>query len=206
MTDQRAQERNLIRLEGGWYYKEKGGGTMAGPEECKKERTITGESAKAIAFIKEQATSKLKAELADICKRLRGIPGPDGSRLDGENGLAAAVMRAHDQYAAENKALRVLLWGTHPCKGKYGDDGELQCSKCMIDFKRDPTERIMEGLKQYNENTALRKAVGDERIMEAMEALAEIYNADFWGKLDVTGRLKQIASDLKKAREGIDGL
>lgn len=44
----------------------------------------------------------------------------------------------------ENDALRKLLWEQHPCKGKYGDDGERQCSRLpfIIDFKRDPIERI----------------------------------------------------------------
>lgn len=38
--------------------------------------------------------------------------------------------------------LRYLLWLTHPCLGKYGDDGEMQCSECRIDFKRDTAEHI----------------------------------------------------------------
>ena len=56
----------------------------------------------------ELRIQELEAELADICKRLRGAPGPNGSRLDGENGLAAATMRAHDYYEAESKELTKL--------------------------------------------------------------------------------------------------
>ena len=44
----------------------------------------------------------------------------------------------------ENKILRKLLWMRHGCPSHalYGDDGELQCSKCLIDFKRAPAEAI----------------------------------------------------------------
>ena len=48
----------------------------------------------------------------------------------------------------ENKQLRELLWITHPCVEKYGDDGELQCNQpdCMIDFKRMPAQEITQRL------------------------------------------------------------
>ena len=44
----------------------------------------------------------------------------------------------------ENMRLRELLWAQHPCEGKYGDDGELQCNRLpfFIDFKRDPVDRL----------------------------------------------------------------
>ena len=44
----------------------------------------------------------------------------------------------------ENKELRELLWLRHGCSffQFYGDDGEMQCHHCMIDFKRDPVEKI----------------------------------------------------------------
>jgi hypothetical protein len=44
--------------------------------------------------------------------------------------------------------LRQLIWLNHGCdfKSLYGDDGEMQCGKCMIDFKRDPAESIRDRL------------------------------------------------------------
>ena len=44
----------------------------------------------------------------------------------------------------ENKELRKLLWLRHGCSffDLYGDDGEIQCTSCMIDFKRDSVENI----------------------------------------------------------------
>lgn len=37
---------------------------------------------------------------------------------------------------ATELALRRLLWLRHGCDGLYGDDGEMQCGHCIIDFKR----------------------------------------------------------------------
>lgn len=44
----------------------------------------------------------------------------------------------------ENKELRELLWLRHGCSihKLYGDDGEMQCHHCQIDFKRDNAEKI----------------------------------------------------------------
>ena len=48
----------------------------------------------------------------------------------------------------ENKELRKLLWLTHynHFKHLYGDDGEMQCFECRLDFKRDSIEDIKAGL------------------------------------------------------------
>jgi hypothetical protein len=40
------------------------------------------------------------------------------------------------------ETLRELLFRQHPCDGKYGDDGEMQCAACKIDFRRDTAEEI----------------------------------------------------------------
>ncbi len=43
----------------------------------------------------------------------------------------------------ENEVLRYLLWLNHGhFESLYGDDGELQCGKCRLDFKRDSIEII----------------------------------------------------------------
>jgi len=62
---------------------------------------------------------------------------------------------------SENKTLRRLLWIRHGCPihALYGDDGELQCHACMLDFKRDSAQRIDEtftaiGMRKYLEGTA----------------------------------------------------
>jgi len=53
-----------------------------------------------------------------------------------------------EKLKAENKKLRQLLWQEHPCEGKYGDDGELQCNSyiCVIDFKRNSVKTLEDSL------------------------------------------------------------
>ena len=50
----------------------------------------------------------------------------------------------HDAMATDNRKLREMLWiyHGHSIQGLYGDDGERQCSKCMIDFNRDSVDNI----------------------------------------------------------------
>ena len=53
----------------------------------------------------------------------------------------------------ENKILRRLLWIRHGCpfSALYGDDGEMQCGKCVIDFKRTSAELIEKRFMKINE-------------------------------------------------------
>lgn len=52
--------------------------------------------------------------------------------------LVGDKMKTRVELAKENKTLRSLLWLRHGCESsaKYGDDGEMQCNQCGIDFKR----------------------------------------------------------------------
>lgn len=45
---------------------------------------------------------------------------------------------------AENEGLRKILWLYHGCPSSvlYGDDGEMQCSRCFADFKRMSTDEL----------------------------------------------------------------
>jgi hypothetical protein len=48
--------------------------------------------------------------------------------------------------------LRELLWIRHDSShfsALYGDDGEMQCGACLIDFKRDAPEVIEAQLQRY---------------------------------------------------------
>jgi len=65
--------------------------------------------------------------------------------MDGElsemklsNALSLQVQRLRE----ENNHLRRLLWIRHGCTTLYGDDGEMQCSTCQIDFLRDKPQDI----------------------------------------------------------------
>ena len=66
----------------------------------------------------------------------------------------------------EEQTLRYWLWLKH--KGSdchlYGDDGEMQCGKCGLDFKRDSVERINEvfnkqAFQNMNEYARTQKSV-----------------------------------------------
>jgi len=65
----------------------------------------------------------------------------------------------------ENSILRRLLWLSHGCPfpALYGDDGEMQCHACVLDFKRDSAQKIEGrlreiGLQKYKESLKKRKA------------------------------------------------
>lgn len=56
----------------------------------------------------------------------------------------------------ENIKLRIFMWINHNPKctlgSLYGDDGEMQCSNCKIDFKKDPIDQIIIKLKELTYN------------------------------------------------------
>lgn len=68
------------------------------------------------------------------------------------NGSGEKACNLIEKWASEGKQgmvcedllLRKLLWLRHGCEITvlYGDDGEMQCGKCGIDFKRDSAESI----------------------------------------------------------------
>lgn len=63
-----------------------------------------------------------------------------GKRLSGQAKAQAQAARVEAQ-ELETKYRR-RLWLTHGHMGLYGDDGEMQCGKCVADFKRFPLERL----------------------------------------------------------------
>ncbi len=83
-----------------------------------------------------------------------------------------------DQTCADLKALRRMLWLRHGCAGLYGDDGEMQCGKCLIDFRRDPVIQIERRFLEIGHQT-LRGAEAMRRFAEqrSARALAEIVHA-----------------------------
>jgi hypothetical protein len=67
----------------------------------------------------------------------------------------------------ENHALRKLLWLRHGCPitALYGDDGEMSCSACRLDFKRQPVEEIEARWRQQ----AIASLAGDLHQRKAEE-------------------------------------
>ena len=78
-----------------------------------------------------------------IVKNERLRPQDNIFRLIGEKPMKEKVegkMHIED----ENIILRRMLWLRHGCPQPflYGDDGEMQCHQCGIDFKRTPAKEI----------------------------------------------------------------
>jgi len=109
--------------------------------------------------------------LEEISKHLFKVPcnvpkqrgvGPDSEAST--FGLAFSILKERNEVNDENRRLRKLLWLIHGHQGLYGDDGEMQCGQCQIDYKRDPIETIESkrwdrGIRQLNENEILRGIV-----------------------------------------------
>lgn len=76
-------------------------------------------------------TSDYKEGVAEL-KRLSELPASTGSPSDVE--------------------VRKLLWLRHGCpiNALYGDDGEMQCGICLVDFRRDSVEDIEAKFRRAN--------------------------------------------------------
>ncbi len=61
--------------------------------------------------------------------------------------------------------LRKYLWLSHGHTGQYGDDGEMQCMNCskygIVDYKREPLEKVIDTAIKAKEIQALLKAQED---------------------------------------------
>lgn len=84
-----------------------------------------------------------------VCAECRPIlqrgDGMSDSKQSEEVGAVAA-----SKLKEENRILRYLLGRSHdgPKHRIYGDDGELQCSACWIDFVRDSAQDIKRKLEE----------------------------------------------------------
>lgn len=107
--------------------------------------------------------------LEEVSKHIFKIPcsepekvscGPDTSEV--VFGLAFGILKERNEVNDENRRLRKLLWASHGHTGLYGDDGEMQCAKCMLDYKSDSietleTKRWDRAVKHMTENEVLRE-------------------------------------------------
>ena len=65
----------------------------------------------------------------------------------------------------ENKILRRLLWLRHGCPfpALYGDDGEMQCNVCMIDFKEITAEMLEKKFRSLGMKKYMKEMGGEQR-------------------------------------------
>jgi hypothetical protein len=68
----------------------------------------------------------------------------------------------------ELETARRLLWLRHGHTGLYGDDGEMQCGQCVLDFKRQPLDEIEANFKRQ----ALKAlaAISEKGVMNCLTA------------------------------------
>lgn len=87
--------------------------------------------------------SRLGEKIRHLAVRLRNVHMFMSREIDD---LAAQADRAIDgDKQREEMTLRRLLWLRHDSEHSgilYGDDGEMQCAACRIDFRRDRPAEI----------------------------------------------------------------
>lgn len=62
----------------------------------------------------------------------------------------------------ESRLLRKLLWLRHGHDGLYGDDGEMQCGRCGVDFKRQSAAEIDEAFYNAGLRALSEKALAEK--------------------------------------------
>lgn len=71
--------------------------------------------------------------------------------------LSALLAKHAEGHPSEAELmLRREVWLLHGHQGLYGDDGEMQCAECNLDYKRAPVEGIVECIQALG----LRKLAG----------------------------------------------
>lgn len=77
------------------------------------------------------------------------------------NELRAEVARLRGELAEIEHKYRQALWLRHGHTALYGDDGEMQCAECHLDFKRDTLMAIE--LRLIDNSKSALKAAGKEK-------------------------------------------
>ena len=70
----------------------------------------------------------------------------------------------------EQSLLREFLWINHGCPfpALYGDDGEMQCGKCRLDFKRQPVAELIDHIRGSRIEEMEQQAQPDEELVDAL--------------------------------------
>jgi len=88
----------------------------------------------------------------------------------------AGAVELMEEDAADMRKLRELLWLRHGCVGLYGDDGEMQCGACLLDFKR--AELLSRELERGHRYRNVLAGIGRE-FHAKREAIYAVRNASF---------------------------
>lgn len=112
----------------------------------------------------------LTATLNYFCPFHLSCSNPDDPQFSyTEEGVEAARKEAimmWRQHIEIEKEYRRYMWLHHGHDGLYGDDGEMQCGHCMLDFKRAPLLVIREKLMMLALRQAAAMANGFDKIIQ----------------------------------------
>ncbi len=90
--------------------------------------------------------------------------------------IQSILLARADEAKKQEANICKQLWFNHGCDNRamYGDDGEMQCGNCVMDFKRQPLEEIIKKLSaNHKEELKLeRKKVLDE-VEQAIETIEQ---------------------------------
>lgn len=99
-----------------------------------------------------EVVGKYQADEAEAMKVLQPNM-PESGLVDACRQVKQAAITHADnseKLVQDSKHLRELLWLRHGCPSYalYGDDGEMQCGKCLVDFRRDSGVAIAERFRR----------------------------------------------------------
>lgn len=111
-----------------------------------------------LAPLTAQESGELDALLARVC-----LPTFTERERDTARHVAREAQRLARSQAEE--VYRRTLWLSHGHDGLYGDDGEMQCSRCRCDYKRAPLDEVV---------AAARSGAKDARARERRAVLDQV--------------------------------
>lgn len=143
----------------------------------------------------KKENEELKAQLADKVGTVERVLAEEraaiadwidglvvGSLGSGARKLIVDYIRARGGKWEREKEIRKALWLNHGCSGAalYGDDGELQCNNCMLDFRRmDRDELVLAVMEKVKARLAkLTTALEDIRESSAREVVLHFDDGD----------------------------
>jgi hypothetical protein len=186
-------ERQARRDSFNWYFaREHRGCIQCGLED---HNPVPGNGC--YAYLVELFGSWLDVQQAFQAAKLKA-----GYQDEGKKNFEIAMKSSYEHGFATAKAeatgdaleARRLLWLRHGHRGLYGDDGEMQCNECGVDFKRDSIEAVVDA------NRAAMRELGFAAGIEAAAKLME-ENAACFGKSGEPHFTWQLEAEARHIRE-----
>ena len=98
-----------------------------------------------------------------------------------------AILTEIKETLREQSLLREFLWINHGCPppALYGDDGEMQCGKCRLDFKRQPAQELLDHIRGSRiEEMKNAKPQPDEKLVKYFDGILLFLANHGFNKID----------------------